>query len=63
MECPAARSDDNYADWLSHAQEETGLSETKVKEVDKEVREEIAHELGHGQENDRLDIGYTYLGK
>lgn len=63
LECPAARSDDNYADWLSHAQEETGLSETKVKEVDKEVREEIAHELGHGQENDRLDIGYTYLGK
>ena len=48
----------NIKDFYSYAREETGLNIHEIKEIDREIRQEISEELGHN----RLDITNTYLG-
>jgi len=44
--------------WFEYTKEETGLDIKEIKEIDKEIRQEISEQLGHS----RIDITNTYLG-
>ncbi len=46
------------ADWVKYAQSKTGLPENKIKEMDKEIRLEVSHQLGHN----RINVTRDYLG-
>ena len=53
-----AVAENNIKNWFEYAKKETGLNIQEIKEIDKEIRQEISKELGHS----RLDITNTYLG-
>lgn len=46
------------SDWTEYAAEQTRLSIQQIKSIDKEIRLEVSHELGH----DRIAIARDYLG-
>ncbi|MEA3312973.1 MAG: integrase domain-containing protein [Caldisericota bacterium] len=56
VDCPVVYGGNN---WISYAEEKTSLGEEEIEKIDKDIREEISHELGHN----RLEITNTYLGK
>ncbi len=53
-----AVKENNIPNWREYVREETGLSKQEIKEIDKEVRQQITEELGHS----RLDVTNVYLG-
>ena len=57
IEC-RARTSENKQDWQNRIISETGLSKSEFIEMDKEIRQEISHNLGH----ERIEITNRYLG-
>ena len=59
VQCPAVADVDRKTQWLTYAQQITGMTKEEVNEIDKEIQMEISEALGHGREK----VTRYYLGQ